>query len=129
MAEQDRRTDGGRVPDDESMRGHPIIDRAEAIRVIRGEHDDLAMLVMFLTDALRDGMQLNHQHLRQQVAAKGRRALLERETALITLGGDDYQEPPEWDWEELLDAIANDVTIRDLERAFKDDESEDGEES
>jgi hypothetical protein len=124
MAEQDNRTDDGRVPDSESMRGHPVIDRPEAIRAIRTEQDDFMQIAMFLTDALRDGLELNHDLLRQKVAAKGRKALLERETALITLGGDDYQEPPEWDWDEILDDVKRDQDIFDLERAFNDEEEE-----
>jgi hypothetical protein len=106
---------------DDTMRGHPVIDRAEAIRVIRAEQDDLALLVMFLVDVLRDGRPVNHDLLRQRVAAKGRRALLERETALVTLGGDAYMEPPEWDWDELLDAVKRDGDIADLERVFNDE--------
>jgi hypothetical protein len=125
MAEQDDRTDGGRVPDDESMRGHPIIDRAEAIQVIRREQDNLAMTVMFLADALRDGVRVNHDHLRQRIAAMGCRALLERETALITLGGADYNEPPEWDWDEILNEVSRHQDIIDLDRALSEGAEED----
>ncbi len=102
------------------MRGHPIIDRAEAIEVVRREQDGLALMVMFLADALRDGLRLNHDLLRQRIAATSRRALLERETALATLGGDDYREPPEWVWDEILEHVERDDTILGLEQAFDD---------
>lgn len=127
MADQDDRTEGGRAPDDESMRGHPIIDRPEAIRVIRREQDEIMLLLMWLVDAISGGdagLRLDRIHLRHKVAARSRMALMERETALITLGGDDYQEPPEWDWDEILDEVKRDNEIRDLERAFNDDDDE-----
>jgi hypothetical protein len=123
MAHYHDRTHNPGVPDDD-VRDQPIMERSEAIAVIRAEHDALAELVACLSQAVADGVSVkpgSREHFEWAVAARARRALLEREAALVTLAGDEYREPSGWDWEELLDAIAEDCEITRLERAYRED--------
>jgi hypothetical protein len=115
MADSNHGEDGG------GMRGYRIIDRDEAIRVIRRDHDKYADLVMALVDCVSDIERVNADLVRQRTEMFMRRALMQRETALITLAGDWYEEPPDWDWEKLLDNVGADQLIINLAAEFQDE--------